>query len=209
VTSLSDGDVDTQIVSFRPLEIELRGRDTGRLVYTTNDERVILPFTIYSSGTRRVVIAPGEYSFDDYGFDIVTGPQRRYAGRLTYRRGGFYDGERQNLGGEFVWKHSRHFTLRLAYDWNDVELPQAHFITRLARTTTEVNFSSRMSWISLFQYDDVSEVLGIQTRLVWIPRAGQRFSLVFNRSFQDFDKNDSFQSVISELSAKVSYTFRF
>jgi hypothetical protein len=66
-----------------------------------------------------------------------------------------------------------------------------------------------MSWISLFQYDDVSEVLGIQTRLVWIPRAGQRLSLVFNRSFQDFDKDDSFQSVISELSAKVSYTFRF
>ena len=66
-----------------------------------------------------------------------------------------------------------------------------------------------MNWISLFQYDDVSEVFGIQSRLGWIPRAGQEMFLVFNRSFQDFDKDGRLQSVNSELSAKVSYTFRF
>jgi hypothetical protein len=79
----------------------------------------------------------------------------------------------------------------------------------LARTTSEVSLSSRVNWISLFQYDDVSEVFGIQSRLAWIPRAGQEMFLVFNRSFQDFDKDGRLQSVNSELSAKVSYTFRF
>jgi hypothetical protein len=33
--------------------------------------------------------------------------------------------------------------------------------------------------------------------------------LVFNRSFQDFDKDGRLQSVTSDLSAKISYTFRF
>ena len=28
-----------------------------------------------------------------------------------------------------------HFTLRLAYDWNDIDLPQGDFTTRLARAT--------------------------------------------------------------------------
>jgi hypothetical protein len=209
VTSLADGEVDTQIIAFRPLELETRGRDVARLVVTSNDERVLQPFAIYSSGGRRVVIAADEYSFNDYGLDIATGPQRKYAGKLSFRKGDFYNGERVNLGGEFVWKQSRHFTLRLAYDWNDVELPQGRFITRLARTTSEVSLSSRVNWISLFQYDDVSEVFGIQSRLAWIPRAGQEMFLVFNRSFQDFDKDGRLQSVTSELSAKVSYTFRF
>jgi hypothetical protein len=209
VTSLTDGEVDTQIIAFRPLELETRGRDLTRLVMTSNDERVLQPFAIYASGTRRIVIEPGKYSFNDYGLDIATGAQRRYAGRLSFRKGDFYNGERVNLGGEFVWKQSRHFTLRLAYDWNDVELPQGRFITRLARTTSEVSLSSRVNWISLFQYDDVSEVFGIQSRLALIPKAGQEMFLVFNRSFQDFDKNGRLQSVNSELSAKVSYTFRF
>jgi hypothetical protein len=209
VTSLTDGEVDTQIIAFRPLELETRGRDLTRLVATANDERVLQPFAIYASGARRVVIEPGKYSFNDYGLDIATGPQRKYAGKLSFRKGDFYNGERVNLGGEFVWKQSRHFTLRLAYDWNDVELPQGRFITRLARTTSEVSLSSRVNWISLFQYDDVSEVFGIQSRLAWIPKAGQEMFLVFNRSFQDFDKDGRLQSVNSELSAKVSYTFRF
>ena len=41
------------------------------------------------------------------------------------------------------------------------------------------------------------------------PRMGQRLSLVFNRAYQDFDKDDRFQPVVSELSANVHYTFRF
>jgi hypothetical protein len=209
VTSLDDNEVDTQIIALRPLEVETRGRDVARLVATANNERVVLPFAIYSSGTRRVVIQPGRYSFDDHGFDIVTGPQRKYAGRLSLRSGDFYDGERLNLGGEFVWKQSRHFTLRLAYDWNDVDLPQGRFITRLSRATSEVSLSSRLNWISLFQYDDVSEVFGIHSRVTWIPKAGQEMFLVFNRSFQDFDKDGRLQSVTSDLSVKASYTFRF
>jgi hypothetical protein len=36
VTSLADGEVDTQIIAFRPLELETRGRDVARLVVTSN-----------------------------------------------------------------------------------------------------------------------------------------------------------------------------
>ena len=209
VTSLTSGDVLTQIVALRPLELESRGRDTLRLVATLNDERVVLPFTIYRSGSRSVVIPAGSYEFEDYGFDLITGAQRKYSGRLVYRTGDFYDGERTNLGGEFTWKQSRFLTMRLGYDWNRVELPQGNFTTRVLRTTAEVGFSSRVNWISLFQYDDVSEIFGIHSRLVWIPKAGRELFLVLNRNFEDFDKDNSFSSVTSELTAKVNYTFRF
>jgi hypothetical protein len=204
-----DGGRQTQVLALRPLELETRGRDTLKLVYTSNEEAVARPFTLYQEPGRVVAIPVGEYSFDDYGFEIDTGRQRKYAGRFVYRTGDFYDGERLNLGGEFVWKQSRHFTLRLAYDWNDIELPQGDFTTRLTRATAEVGFNSRLVWISLVQYDNVSEVFGLHSRLHWIPKAGREAFLVINRSFQDFDKNDSFQSVTSELSIKASYTFRF
>ncbi len=209
VTSLADGDLRTQVIAMRPLELESRGRDKLRFVYTSNDERVVLPFSIYSTSLGTVVVPPGRYSFDDYGFDLVTGPQRTFAGEFRYRTGDFYDGERVNIGGKFAWKQSRYLTLRLAYDWNDIDLPQGRFITRLMSATAELGLSSQLNWINLLQYDDVSEVFGIHSRLVWIPQAGREMFLVLNRNFQDFDKDNSFQSVMSELSAKLNYTFRF
>jgi hypothetical protein len=113
------------------------------------------------------------------------------------------------MGGEFSWKPSRHFNLLAGYDWNRIELPYGNFITRLTRMTAEIAFTSRINWINLVQYDDVSEVFGFHSRLQWIPRAGQEYFLVLNRNFEDFNKDNSFGSVTSEMVAKASYTFRF
>ncbi|MDO8271654.1 MAG: hypothetical protein Q7U82_06990, partial [Gammaproteobacteria bacterium] len=61
----------------------------------------------------------------------------------------------------------------------------------------------------LFQYDNLSEELGINTRLQWIPRAGQEGFIVLNYNLQDKDKNNSFESAVSDLSVKFKYTLRF
>ncbi len=209
ITNRSDGEVQTQIIALRPLELETRGRDLLKFIYTLNDEWVTRPFTLYKTPTQIYAIQPGDYAFNDYGFDLETGKQRKYSGKLIVRRGDFYDGERLNLGGEFGWKQSRHLTLRLAYDWNAIDLPQGEFITRLARAAVEVGITSNLSWTNLLQYDNVSELFGIHSRLHWIPEAGQEVLLVFNHGSQDVDKDNSFASEDAEASLKLSYTFRF
>jgi hypothetical protein len=99
--------------------------------------------------------------------------------------------------------------LNLDYDWNDVELPQGNFVTRLIGLSTQVVFSTNLAWITLMQYDNVSEVLGINTRLHWIPKAGREGFIVLNHNLQDFDKNASFRSAAADMSVKFKYTFRF
>lgn len=208
ITNRSDGELQTQIVALRPLELETRGRDILKVIYTLNDESVTRPFTLYKTPARIYSIQPGNYSFNDYGFDLESGKQRKYSGKFVVRTGDFYDGERLNLGSEFGWKQSRHLTLRLAYDWNAIDLPQGEFITRLARAAVEVGITSNLSWTSLFQYDNVSELFGIHSRLHWIPEAGQEVLLVFNHGSQDVDKDNSFASEDAEASLKLGYTFR-
>jgi hypothetical protein len=51
--------------------------------------------------------------------------------------------------------------------------------------------------------------MGINTRLHWIPKAGQEGFIVLNHNLQDFDKDNSFSSASSDLSVKFKYTFRF
>ena len=75
--------------------------------------------------------------------------------------------------------------------------------------TAEIAFTANINWINILQYDDVSEVFGIHSRVQWIPKAGREFFLVFNRNYEDFNKDNSFNPVITEMTAKASYTFRF
>jgi hypothetical protein len=59
------------------------------------------------------------------------------------------------------------------------------------------------------QYDNLSEEVGVNTRLQWVPRAGQEGFIVLNYNLQDKDKDNSFHSANSDLSVKFKYTFRF
>ncbi len=205
----TDGALQTQVLAFRPLELETRQRDILRAVYTVSEEQLLLPFTIYRDVRRSVVLPKGHYRFQDYGFDLETGSQRHWSGRVSARQGEFYDGNRRSLGGEVVWRPSRYLGLKAGYDVNDIHLPAGRFITHILRTTAEVAFNSRLSWITLVQYDNVSEVAGLQSRLVWVPKAGQKVFLVANHSLQDVDKDGAFRSAATEVSARVGYTWRF
>ena len=203
------GGLQTQALALRPLELETRGRDILRVVAMRSEERLAAPFTIYQDVKRRVVVPVGQYAYTDYGFDLETGSQRTWSGHLSYRNGDFYDGTRLSVGGDVTWRPSRHLGLKGAYSFNDIELCSGTFSTRVLAASAEVVFSSALSWIMLMQYDNVSEVAGFQSRLVWVPKAGQKYFIVANHGFQDIDKDGRFRSTSTEISLRAGYTWRF
>ncbi len=178
--------------------------------YSATREVVTEPFVIYRDAARQVVVPPGSYSFGE----TVLSPRRPAASgstrvALTWRRGDFLSGSRTNLVGDFSWKQSRRFALGFRYDWNDIE-PSArplHYSPHEADDRRQ--FLVDLYWVTLIQYDNVSEIIGVNTRLNWIPKAGQEGLIVLNHSLEDRDRDDSFKSELLDLSVKLSYTFRF
>ena len=207
--SFLDGGLQSQSIVARILELDTQTRGGFEARYHANREVVLDAFTIYEDLTRAVAVPPGDYSFDEYSLSASTASFRTVSGSFTYRNGDFFDGTKRSVALELVWNQSSKFKLDFSYDWNDIDLPDGRFITRLLGLTTEINFSSRLSWINLIQYDNVSEIIGINSRLHWIPRAGQEGFIILNHNLQDIDKNDRFQSSLSDLSVKFNYTFRF
>jgi hypothetical protein len=204
-----DGGLQSQVIAWRPLELETRGRDILRFVAQRSEEQLASPFTIYQDVGRRVVVPIGRYAFSEYGFDLETGSQRTWSGHVTYRKGDFYDGTRLALGGDLTWRPSRYLGLKAAYSFNDIELSGGTFSTRVLAASSEIVFSSSLSWITLMQYDNVSETAGFQSRLVWVPKAGQKYFIVANHGFQDTDKDGRFRSTSTEISLRAGYTWRF
>ena len=207
--SFLEGGLQSEVILGRLLEIENNTGDGLNAHYSATREVVAEPFTIYRDNTRQVVVPPGRYSFGETSLRVVTGGQRKLAGSATWRTGDFLTGSRTNLAGNIAWRPSNHFAFGLNHDWNDIDLPQGHFITRLTRMTMDVNFSSTLYWVSLVQYDNVSEVIGVNTRLNWIPKAGQEGLIVLNHSLQDRDRTGGFRSELLDVSVKLNYTFRF
>ena len=89
--------------------------------------------------------------------------------------------------------------------------PQASglHIIELCSTAFDTVFSSKLSWTSLIQYDNVSEIMGVNLRLNWIPEAGRELFFVINHNLEDFDRDNRFRSQSADVVAKMSYTFRF
>ncbi|MGV3592066.1 MAG: DUF5916 domain-containing protein [Gammaproteobacteria bacterium] len=204
-----DGGLQSQTLRLNLLDVGTNTRDGGWLQYQRSREVVDAPFTLYSEPGRTVMMQPGDYEFDEATIGINTANQRRYSGGLRLTIGEFYDGDHNNIGVNFQWNHSRYFLLNLNYDWNDIQLPAGDFTTRLVSVNAQVAFSSQLFWVSLVQYDNVSEELGLNTRLQWIPKAGQEGFIVLNYNLQDKDKDNTFKSQAMDVSIKFKYTLRY
>ncbi len=202
---LLDSGLQSQVITVRPLVIETDAGEELEFSYISNKEVLYEDFEI-SDG---VILLPGEYQFDEYKVSVETGGHRVLSGTVRFATGDFYNGERINIEGEITWRPSPHFALSGEYEYFDVDLPQGEFITRLLQVRADIVFSSRLSWSNLVQYDNESELIGINSRLQWIPEMGRETYLVFNHALQDFDRDDRFRSENADVVIKAGYTFRF
>lgn len=200
-----DGEFDTQIFSADFITLESHGSDVGTIFTTMYREQLTEPFEI-SDG---VIIPPGRYQWDRFCVRGGTGQHRVLRVNGFACNGEFYDGDRETVSGNLTWRPSKHLKMTAGYRIDWVELPHGDFETSLATLRADIAFTPRWYWENFVQYDDVSDNLGINSIMRWIPRAGREFVLVFNRDFIDIDETRTFVSQSYDLTAKFSYTFRF
>ncbi|MCZ6774171.1 MAG: carbohydrate binding family 9 domain-containing protein [Proteobacteria bacterium] len=207
---LADGSLQSESLSLS-LRFFDHTNDSINFSCKRQKEGLVDPFTILRRRPPEpnVVISPGLYEFDSCSGSVRSGNQRKFAAGFTYESGEFYDGNRDSTRSNFNWRPSSHFALSMSYQVNDIEVSDGALTTRLTQLTTEVVFSSTLSWVNLIQWDNGSDILGINSRLHWVPEAGRDFYLVLNHALEDLDENGTFHSTRGDLTAKASYTFRF
>jgi hypothetical protein len=208
--NLSDGSINNanwglRISSFTNHNDALFGR------VWRNRENLKRDFTIFraSDGSRSVVIPEGEYEWDEATVAMILGGQRKISGSFYLQGGGYYGGTHMQQRGNVTWRPNSHFSIDYSLTHDKIKLPQGYFILRLMGLNLQYVFSSTLSWSNLVQYDNISENLGFNSRLHWIPKAGQQAFLVLNWGFIDADKDNNFDSTLADLSLKFNYTLRF
>ncbi|MBT5484147.1 MAG: carbohydrate binding family 9 domain-containing protein [Gammaproteobacteria bacterium] len=208
--NLSDGDVISSNLGLRITNNNNSGDGLfGRLMKSREVLRRDFTINRSSDGNRQIVIPAGDYSYNEYLIGLQLGNQRALSGRISTRFGDYYNGTRFQRGVGMNWRPTRQYDIGVNFTETEIELPVGNFTVRLFTLDTKIAFSSTLAWSNLLQYDNVSEVMGFNSRLHWIPEAGKQAFLVFNYGLADLDKDNEFHSTGSDISLKFSYTFRF
>lgn len=208
--NLDDGSLNNENLGLR-LTSFTNTNDSYWTRYIYFKEVLPRPFTIYRApdGSRTISIPPGEYSWEEGFLGMTWGGHRRLSGGLMLQGGEYYDGTHFQKNGNVTWRPNRNFNLTFTFTEDRIELPDGNFTLRLYGLRSQYAFSSTVSWSNLIQYDNISENLGFNSRLHWIPRAGQQAFLVLNWNLIDTDRDNTFESTAADLSLKFNYTFRF
>ena len=198
-------ELQTQMVTIRMLEMTNHYGDRLEFHYQLNDEVLAEPFEI----SEGIIIPIGSYAFDQYCVNFNTAEFRPVAINGYYCGGEFFDGDISAPGADVTWRPNEHFRFSVGYHLSDIDLPYGAFDTRLVSLRGDIAFSNTWSWENIIQYDNVSDSMGLNSILRWIPRAGREILLVVNREFIDYTGDYDFRSLTGDITGKFSYTFRF
>ena len=190
--------------------IELESGDEAGISFGYASEVLENDFNIYED----VIITAGKYTFTSIGAGFETASRRNLSAGAEASTGKFWSGNRTQLETSIVYKPVPGLSLATSWEHNWVNLAEGNFITNLYRFTGGWQVSPWTSLTSIFQYDDVSELLTLFGRFRWTLRPGNDLFFIFNRNwaneFADLD-SDRFMLRAFETGAslKINYTHRF
>jgi hypothetical protein len=194
----------SEIIGFEPVGLYSHRDDYLFIRAERSTELVREEFDLFG----RLNVPVGEYHFDRVRAQIETGMQRPLRVVLSVQDGGYFGGDRLEKFVELQWRQSAWFSLGLSFTENDVDLPSGSFTSHLASLRTDVAFNSKWSWSNFLQYDNSAEIYGFNSRLRYLPEAGQEMVLILNTGGV-VDPLNHHSSTHNDLNLKVSYTFRY
>ena len=205
VTDLHN-DVLKRTIVVQPAQLQLHSQDNFRFTTTRQYERLDTPFALTPGITLPLGAA---YTFQRYRLFMSTANRRALSVNSSYEFGEFYSGTRVEQTVNLNVRVRPGLFFFLTGQWNDVELPEGHFTTRLYRLVTETQFSPFIAVTHNIQYDSQSAVLGWQSRFRWIMTPGNDLYVVYTHNWRDDALLDRFSTLDRRLASKILYTYRF
>ena len=202
ITDLND-QTESSDFELDLITIENHAGDEFNIEYQINREVLTRPFEI-SPG---VVIPVGDHRFDRIDVGGSTSKSRALSFGAAIQAGEFFDGDRLDTAVEVEWRPSPNLLLGFSWEQNDINLPAGEFQVQVAQARVNFLFTPDIAWTNFIQWDNVSDSLGINSRLRWIIEPGNEIFFVVNQTFDTFD--DRFDGTSTEVTTKIGWTFRF
>ena len=202
LTNLSN-QLESSRHTFTPLSFVFESSDSIYFRFENSFDAPLKDFEI-SDG---VVIQSGDYEWNRGIIGFMTATKRMVNMTNRFSFGSFYNGDQTENRTTLNFLPSKHFGTALSYTIQNVELPGGDFDVKLASLTALVNITPDFTWSNVAQYDNKSDTLGINSRLIWEYQPGKRIFLVLNQSY--LDERTGFVRKHMDTTLKLSSIYRF
>lgn len=192
--------VETATVLWRPIEVQNYVNDGFRFEYEHSYDVVTAEDPLSFS------VPAGRYHWDVGRVRVTTSENRAVNATLVAGYGTFYDGTRASLESDVTLRFTRHVQTGLIYIFDNLRLPGGDENVHVIRGRLSLLFTADLSWVTLVQYDSVSDRIGVNSRFRWIIEDGRELFLVVN---QGFDARDEVRPTRTAPLAKLQWTFWF
>ena len=180
-----DGDLQSNSLAAA-LSADLYRRDRVSLGIERQFERLEDPFTLRDGET----VVPGDYTFVQASLSGETDSSRPIFASASASTGGFFSGDRTDLGVNVGWRQSQHLVLEGGLDHTIIDLGNGDFTTTIGSLSALTAFSRELFGRTLVQYDNVSRQLRANVRLNWIHTPGSDLFVVFNTAYGFIDEGE-------------------
>ena len=203
-TNLRNHVIDRRI-SATPMELEFHSGDSIEMQVFKQTENLDEDFEI-----SEAVLLPAGSSFDwlRYQLGVDTAEHRVVSGRAEYSFGDFWNGERREWTLDLTVRPRPGLFVHASAEFNDVDLPQGSFATKLYRLDARTQFGPWMSLSNNVQYDTDSHALGWQLRFRWIQKPGDDIFFIWTQNWRE-GIGTRFESLDRRGVAKIVRTIRF
>jgi hypothetical protein len=168
-------------------------------------ERIGFPFDIRRDGS--IIIPAGEYRNSIINLEVDSPPARRIYLVAEAGYQGFWTGTRTDLSGSITVRP--YPGINITGDWQRsmVDLAEGSFSTDLFRFRGNFDLTPTISFTSIIQYDNLSELVGFYKRMRWIIRPGADLFLVYSMNW--LNDEERLRPLETSGGIKLTYTFRF
>ena len=200
-----DNEVIDRNLQFMPMQLEFNSGDSLEFQLFKQTENLDEDFEI-SDG----VILPVGTGYDWLRYQVVyDGAEHRLlSARAEFSFGDFWSGDRRELNLDLTVRPRAGISVHLAAEFNDVNLPQGEFATKLYRLDARTQFSPFMSLSNNVQYDSESGEVGWQLRFRWIQKPGNDVFFIWTQNWRD-EIGSRFSALDRRGVAKIVRTIRF
>lgn len=179
---VNDRDItETQDVTLTPLKIRFNSGEEVSYLTGVHDEFLESNFRIFEG----VVIPAVDHDWRSHTLQFKTKGSRTLWTEAKYRWGGFYQGERRDMMAAAYWKVAVPLFVGAKLQSSEVDLPQGSFTTRILQGSVNLLFSPEMTMNNYIQYDNATDVMGLQSRFQWIVKPGNEIILVWSSRFSE------------------------
>ncbi|MBI3817334.1 MAG: carbohydrate binding family 9 domain-containing protein [Planctomycetes bacterium] len=203
ITNMS-GEVETASMLAR-LGVEMDAGDELRFKVIPQFDRVAAPFDIVPNLT----IPADSYSQIRYRIELESAGRRPWLGILGVEWGDFYEGERTDVEASLQLRPSGVFNMSAESSTSYLRLPGGDKDVQVGRVRGEINFSTRLSWQSVFQFDNISKGAGINSRVRLILEPGRDMFFVLNHNWEETSTSRAVVPESTDFVVKIVFSIRF